>query len=65
MIGLLYGLGPERNELRMLKGSCIDSAAMQIKVVQGKGDKDWFTILPRFILEDLLTYYRQNRTKEY
>ena len=46
MIGLLYGAGLRLNELRMLKVSCIDSAAMQIKVVQGKGNKDRFTILP-------------------
>lgn len=65
MIGLLYGAGLRLNELRMLKASSIDSAVMQIKVVQGKGNKDRFTILPRFILEDLRTYYRQNRPKEY
>ena len=65
MIGLLYGSGLRLNELRLLKVSCIDSAAMQIKVVQGKGNKDRFTILPKFILDDLRTYYRNHRTKEY
>ena len=38
---------------------------MQIKVVQGKGNKDRFTVLPKFILNDLRNYYRQNRPKEY
>lgn len=65
MIALLYGAGLRLNELRLLKVKSIDSAAMQIKVVQGKGSKDRFTILPKFILDDLRKYYRQNRPKEY
>lgn len=65
MIGLLYGAGLRLNELRLLKVKSIDSQAMQIKVVQGKGSKDRFTILPKFILDDLRNYYRQNRTKEF
>ena len=65
MIGLLYGAGLRLNELRMLKVKSIDSQAMQIKVIQGKGSKDRFTILPKFILDDLRNYYRQNRTKEF
>jgi integrase/recombinase XerD len=65
MIGLLYGAGLRLNELRMLKVSAIDSSAMQIKVVQGKGNKDRFTILPKFILDDLRAYYRTHRTKEF
>lgn len=65
MLGLLYGAGLRLNELRMLKVHHIDSANMQIKVVQGKGNKDRFTILPHFILEDLRNYYRQNRPKDY
>jgi len=65
MIGLLYGAGLRLNELRLLKVSNIDSKAMQIKIVQGKGNKDRFTILPRFILDDLRTYYRNHRTKEF
>lgn len=65
MIGLLYGAGLRLNELRLLKVNFIDSTAMQIKVVQGKGNKDRFTILPKFILDDLRNYYRQNRPKEF
>ena len=65
MIGLLYGAGLRLNELRMLKIKSIDSQAMQIKVVQGKGSKDRFTILPKFILDDLRNYYRQHRPKEF
>lgn len=65
MIGLLYGAGLRLNELRMLKVQHIDSAQMQIKVVQGKGNKDRITLLPRFILEDLRSYYKQNRPKEF
>lgn len=65
MIGLLYGAGLRLNELRMLRIKSIDSTAMQIKVVQGKGNKDRFTILPKFILDDLRKYYLQNRPKEF
>lgn len=65
MIALLYGAGLRLNELRTLKIKSIDSTAMQIKVVQGKGNKDRFTILPKFILPDLRKYYLQNRPKEY
>lgn len=64
-MGLLYGAGLRLNELRMLKINHVDSKNMQIKVVQGKGNRDRFTILPRFILDDLRTYYRQNRPKLY
>jgi len=38
---------------------------MQLKVVQGKGNKDRFTILPKFILNDLRTYFKQDRPKQY
>lgn len=65
MIGLLYGAGLRLNELRMLRIKSIDSTAMQIKVVQGKGNKDRFTILPKFILDYLRKYYLQNRPKEF
>lgn len=65
MIALLYGAGLRLNELRMLKAQHIDSKNMQIKVVQGKGNKDRFTILPCFILDDLRNYFRQNRPKQF
>lgn len=65
MMALLYGAGLRLNELRTLKVKCIDSTAMQIKVIQGKGNKDRFTLLPKFILDDLRKYYSQNRPKEY
>lgn len=38
---------------------------MQSKVVQGKRNKDRFTILRKFILDDLREYYRNHRPKEY
>ena len=65
IIGILYGAGLRLNELRMLKINAIDSTAMQLKVVQGKGNKDRFTILPKFILNDLRSYYKQDRPKQY
>jgi integrase/recombinase XerD len=65
IVGLLYGAGLRLNELRLLKVSHIDSKAMQIKVVQGKGNKDRFTLLPHFLLQDLRTYYQQHRPQVY
>jgi integrase/recombinase XerD len=65
MIGLFYGAGLRLNELRLLKVKSIDSQGMQIKIVQGKGNKDRITILPKFLLEDLRRYYKQNRPKEF
>ena len=38
---------------------------MEVKVEQGKGNKDRFTILPKQILTDLRAYYCQNRPKTY
>lgn len=65
IVGLFYGSGLRLNELRLLRINAIDSSAMQLKVVQGKGSKDRFTILPKFILDDLRTYYKQERPKEF
>ena len=65
MVALLYGAGLRLNELRTLRIKSVDSSAMQIKVIQGKGNKDRFTLLPHFILEDLRRYYRNDRPKEF
>jgi integrase/recombinase XerD len=48
-----------------LKISCIDSENAQVKVEQGKGKKERFTILPKHLLKDLRTYYQKERPKTY
>jgi len=45
-------------EVVRLKVSDIDSERMLIRVKQGKGRKDRYTILPRSILEDLRLYWK-------
>jgi site-specific recombinase XerD len=58
MVSLFYGTGLRMNELRNLKVADIDSKNYQLKVVAGKGGKDRFTILPRYLLEPLRNYYK-------
>ncbi|HEU0143763.1 MAG TPA: tyrosine-type recombinase/integrase [Nitrososphaera sp.] len=48
-----------------LKITDIDSKAMRIKVVQGKGAKDRYTILCEQVLQQLRAYYLIYRPKEY
>lgn len=64
--GLLYGSGLRISEVCNLKIVDIDSANKRIKVVQGKGGKDRFTLLPQKLLEDLRQYYvAAGKPKEY
>ena len=66
VVGLLYGCGMRISEVCDLKISHIDSTNQRIKVVQGKGGKDRFTLLPQSLLMQLRQYYLQaGRPKEY
>jgi integrase/recombinase XerD len=58
VIMLLYSSGMRLSEISALKITDIDSKNMRIKVVQGKGGKDRFTILSQQVLEELRAYYR-------
>jgi site-specific recombinase XerD len=58
---LAYSAGLRRQELQMIKPSAIDSARMQVHVVQGKGKKDRYTILSAKALEVLRQYYKYER----
>jgi integrase/recombinase XerD len=64
VISLFYGTGLRMNELVHLKLCDVDSKAFQLKVT-GKGRKDRFTLLPRYLLEDLRKCYLQHRPKVY
>lgn len=59
VIGLLYGSGMRISEVCSLSVSDIDSTNQRIKVVQGKGGKDRFTLLPPSLLTSLRQYYLQ------
>lgn len=66
VIGLLYGCGMRISEVCNLKITDIDSANKRIKVEQGKGGKDRFTLLPPTLLEQLRHYFiRAGKPKEY
>ena len=57
----VYGAGLRLNEACHLKVSHIESGRMMLRVDQGKGRKDRYTILSPWLLEELRTYYRQER----
>lgn len=66
VIGLLYGSGLRISEVTALCIQDIDSPAKRIKVVQGKGAKDRFTLLADALLEKLRLYYvAAKRPKEF
>ena len=57
IIMLLYSTGMRLAEICALKITDIDSKNMRIKVVQGKGAKDRFTLLSEQVLTELRAYY--------
>ncbi|MCK9403449.1 MAG: site-specific integrase [Chitinophagaceae bacterium] len=65
IIMMLYSTGMRLSEISALKIVDIDSTNMRIKVVQGKGAKDRFTILSEQVLLELRAYYTLYRPKEY
>lgn len=65
VISLLYGTGMRLNELRNLQWVDIERTNQRIKIRQGKGAKDRFTLLPPTILKDLENYYRKYKTQSY
>jgi site-specific recombinase XerD len=56
-----YATGVRLNELRLLRVSDIDSARMTIRVEQGKGRKDRYTVLSASLLEALRAHWRRQR----
>lgn len=60
-----YGAGLRVGELVRLKVSDIDSARMAIRVNQGKGDQDRYTILSPRLLKELRDYWRQYRPSQW
>jgi integrase len=65
MISLLYSAGLRRGELLNLKATDIDSQRMVIRIVQGKGKKDRYTLLSEHVLAELRQYYREYRPTTY
>jgi integrase/recombinase XerD len=60
-----YSAGLRAGEVIALKPEHIDSERMLIKVVDGKGRKDRYTLLSVKFLEELRPYYKTYRPKPY
>ena len=63
IVSILYASGLRRKELLELRIEDVDSKRMMIKVKNGKGKKDRFTILSSSVLADLRMYYKQWQPK--
>ncbi len=62
---LCYSSGMRLGEILKIKISDIDSDRMQIRIQQGKGSKDRFSILAPKVLHLLRDYVKEYRPKEY
>jgi site-specific recombinase XerD len=60
-----YSAGLRAGEVTRLKPEHIDSNRMLIKVVDGKGRKDRYTMLSEKLLYELRRYYKACRPKNY
>jgi len=60
-----YSAGLRAGEVRKLLPVHIDSKRMLIKVVDGKGRKDRYTMLSVKLLSELRRYYREHRPQPY
>lgn len=66
VVGLLYGCGLRISEACNLRLQDIESKNKRIKVHQGKGGKDRYTLLPEVLLPKLRQLYvEEGRPKEY
>ncbi len=66
VVSLLYGCGMRISEVCNLRIQDIESANKRIKIVQGKGAKDRYTLLPNLLLEKLrLFYISEDRPQKY
>ena len=60
-----YATGLRVSELVRLKVSAIDSERMMVRVEQGKGRKDRYTILSQRLLTELRSYWKEHRSPIY
>lgn len=65
ILSLLYSAGLRRSELLALKIENIDSKRMMIRINQGKGFKDRYTLLSSKVLVDLREYYKAYKPKHW
>ena len=65
MLMTCYAAGLRVSELVHLRTEAIHSQRMLIRVNQGKGKKDRYTLLSKRLLDELRSYWRQNRFCEW
>jgi integrase/recombinase XerD len=65
IIELFYSSGVRLEELRHIKVTDVDSKSMRLKVVQGKGSKDRYTLLSATALITLRQYFGKHRPVNY
>jgi integrase/recombinase XerD len=65
ILTITYSAGLRVSEAARLRVSDIDSKRMMVRVQQGKGRKDRYSILSKTTLECLREYYRQYRPTEW
>lgn len=65
MLKMCYGMGLRMSEILNLKISNIDSKTMSVHIERAKGKKDRYANLPNSVLEQLRTYYKEYKPKEY
>jgi site-specific recombinase XerD len=57
----MYAAGPRLEEALHLRVADVDSARPCLRIEQGKGQKDRYTLLPPTLLEQLRTYWKATR----
>ncbi|MBW1811956.1 MAG: site-specific integrase [Deltaproteobacteria bacterium] len=65
MLMTAYAAGLRVSELTVLKVSDIDSQRMMIRVEQGKGNRDRYTILSQRLLKELRQYWKIERPEPF
>ena len=61
----VYGAGLRLNEACHLKAEHLDAARQQIRIVQGKGRKDRYTLFSPRLLQELRAYWRMFRPQHW
>ena len=65
LLMLIYSTGIRRSEARSIRLTDIDRKNMQIHIRQGKGRKDRYVILSRYMLGVLENYFREYKPETY
>jgi site-specific recombinase XerD len=65
LLMIIYSAGLRIGDVQNLKITDIDSKRVQIRIEQGKGNKDRYTLLSQRMLEVLREYYRIYKPRKY